>query len=63
MAVDRLQYCVALPIMYFCIWYGMPVESGLSRRIRDLDWPGIFYAGAGSAFSTPLSTKAIASIG
>ncbi|MFA5955211.1 MFS transporter [Hyphomicrobium sp.] len=41
------QYCIALPIMYFCIWYGMPVESGLSRRLRDLDWPGIFYAGAG----------------
>ncbi len=41
------QYCVALPIMYLCIWHGMPVESGLSRRLRDLDWPGIFYAGAG----------------
>jgi MFS transporter, DHA2 family, multidrug resistance protein len=41
------QYCVALPVMYLCIWYGMPVESGLSRRLRDLDWPGIFYAGAG----------------
>lgn len=41
------QYCVALPIMYLCIWYGMPVEGGLSRRLRDLDWPGIFYAGAG----------------
>lgn len=41
------QYCIALPIMYFCIWYGMPVEGGLSRRLRDLDWPGIFYAGAG----------------
>ena len=41
------QYCIALPIMYFCIWYGMPVENGLSRRLRDLDWPGIFYAGAG----------------
>jgi DHA2 family multidrug resistance protein len=41
------QYCVALPVMYFCIWYGMPVEGGLSRRLRDLDWPGIFYAGAG----------------
>jgi len=41
------QYCVALPIMFLCIWFGMPVESGLSRRLRDLDWPGIFYAGAG----------------
>ncbi|MET0639778.1 MAG: MFS transporter [Hyphomicrobium sp.] len=41
------QYCIALPVMYFCIWYGMPVESGLSRKMRDLDWPGIVYAGAG----------------
>jgi DHA2 family multidrug resistance protein len=41
------QYCIALPIMYLCIWYGVPVQGGLSRKLSDLDWPGIFYAGAG----------------
>jgi MFS transporter, DHA2 family, multidrug resistance protein len=43
------QYCLALPLMYVCIWYGVPRESGTVRSIRDLDWPGLAYAGGGFA--------------
>ena len=41
------QYCVALPLMFGCIWYGTPREQPNSALLRHLDWPGIVYAGVG----------------
>ena len=41
------QYCVALPLMFACIWYGTPREKTNTALLRDLDWPGIAYAGVG----------------
>jgi MFS transporter, DHA2 family, multidrug resistance protein len=41
------QYCIALPLMLACIWYGVPREDPKPGLIRDLDWPGLAYAGIG----------------
>ena len=41
------QYCVALPLMFACIWCGMPREKTNAALLRDLDWPGLAYAGLG----------------
>jgi len=41
------QYCVALPLMFACIWYGVPREKTNTALLSDLDWPGIVYAGLG----------------
>jgi DHA2 family multidrug resistance protein len=41
------QYCAALPLMFACIWYGMPREKANAALLRDLDWPGLAYAGVG----------------
>ena len=38
------QYCLALPVMFACIWYGVPRERINTALMRDLDWPGIVYA-------------------
>jgi DHA2 family multidrug resistance protein len=38
------QYCAALPLMFACIWYGVPQEKINAGLARDLDWPGIAYA-------------------
>jgi MFS transporter, DHA2 family, multidrug resistance protein len=41
------QYCVALPVMFACIWYGAPREKINTALLRDLDWPGLAYSGLG----------------
>ena len=41
------QYCAALPLMFACIWYGVPREKTNTALLSDLDWPGIVYAGLG----------------
>ena len=43
------QYCVAVPVMFACIWYGVPREKINSGLLRDLDWPGLAYAALGFA--------------
>jgi MFS transporter, DHA2 family, multidrug resistance protein len=43
------QYCVALPIMFACIWYGVPREKVNFALLRHLDWPGLVYSGFGFA--------------
>ena len=41
------QYCAALPLMFACIWYGVPREKTNMALLSDLDWPGLAYAGLG----------------
>ena len=41
------QYCVALPLMFVCILYGVPREKTNRAVLSDLDWPGLAYAGLG----------------
>ena len=41
------QYCVALPLMFACILYGVPQEKTNRALLSDLDWPGLAYAGLG----------------
>ncbi len=41
------QYCVALPLMFACIFYGVPRDPPTAIRLRDLDWPGLAYAALG----------------
>jgi DHA2 family multidrug resistance protein len=41
------QYCVALPAMFACIWYGTPREKINATLLGELDWPGLAYSGAG----------------
>jgi len=41
------QYCAALPLMFACIWYGVPREKTNMALLKDLDWPGLVYAGLG----------------
>jgi DHA2 family multidrug resistance protein len=43
------QFCVALPLMFVCIWYGAPREKVNLALLRDLDWPGLAYSGIGFA--------------
>ena len=43
------QYCVALPLMFACIWYGVPREKINTALLRHLDWPGLVYSGFGFA--------------
>ncbi|HXZ14822.1 MAG TPA: MFS transporter, partial [Roseiarcus sp.] len=43
------QYCVAMPLMFLCIWYGVPREGTNIALARRLDWPGIAYSGLGFA--------------
>lgn len=43
------QYCAALPLMFACIWYGVPREEVNTSLLRDLDWPGLAYASLGFA--------------
>jgi MFS transporter, DHA2 family, multidrug resistance protein len=38
------QYCLMLPLMFICIWCGVPRENVNTTLLRDLDWPGIAYA-------------------
>ena len=43
------QNCVALPLMFACIWVGVPREKTNIALLRRLDWPGLIYAGFGFA--------------
>src|SRR5580692_7470091 len=43
------QNCIALPLMFACIWYGVPREKINTALLRHLDWPGLIYAGFGLA--------------
>jgi MFS transporter, DHA2 family, multidrug resistance protein len=43
------QYCLFLPLMFACIWYGVPREKTNMTLLRDLDWPGLVYSGVGFA--------------
>ena len=39
------QYCLALPLMFGCIWYGVPREGTNVALVKNLDWPGVVYSG------------------
>jgi DHA2 family multidrug resistance protein len=41
------QYCTMLPVMFACIWYGVPREKINTDLLRHLDWPGLTYAALG----------------
>jgi DHA2 family multidrug resistance protein len=41
------QYCLALPVMFACVWIGVPREPPNLALCRQLDWPGLVYAGLG----------------
>jgi MFS transporter, DHA2 family, multidrug resistance protein len=41
------QYCMALPLMFACIWYGAPREEINAALLGELDWPGLAYSGVG----------------
>jgi MFS transporter, DHA2 family, multidrug resistance protein len=41
------QFCIAVPVMFACIWYGAPREKINLNLLRDLDWPGLAYSGIG----------------
>jgi MFS transporter, DHA2 family, multidrug resistance protein len=43
------QYCAALPLMFACIWYGVPREKTNTSLLQHLDWPGLAYSGFGFA--------------
>src|SRR6202161_3274913 len=43
------QYCAALPVMFACIWYGVPREKTNTSLLQHLDWPGLAYSGLGFA--------------
>ena len=43
------QYCLFLPAMFACIWYGVPREKVNAALLRDLDWSGLVYSGVGFA--------------
>ncbi len=38
------QYCAMLPLMFVCVWYGIPRERTNTALLRALDWPGLVYA-------------------
>ena len=41
------QYCPVLPLMFACVWYGIPREDIKTEMLHHLDWPGMAYAGLG----------------
>ena len=41
------QYCLLLPLMFGCIWYGVPREEVNIGLLRHLDWPGLAYSSLG----------------
>jgi DHA2 family multidrug resistance protein len=53
------QYCGVLPVMFACVWYGIPREDIKTEMLEHLDWPGMAYAGLGLACYTLGSTRAI----
>ncbi|MDB5403857.1 MAG: transporter [Rhodopila sp.] len=38
------QYCAMLPLMFGCVWFGVPREQINTSLMRDLDWAGLAYA-------------------
>jgi MFS transporter, DHA2 family, multidrug resistance protein len=41
------QYCAMLPLMFVCVWYGIPRERINTALLGALDWPGLLYAMTG----------------
>jgi DHA2 family multidrug resistance protein len=41
------QYCAALPVMFVCVYVGMPRDAVNMALVRELDWPGLAYATIG----------------
>jgi MFS transporter, DHA2 family, multidrug resistance protein len=41
------QYSIVLPVMFACIWFGVPREKPNLALCSALDWPGLVYAGLG----------------
>jgi DHA2 family multidrug resistance protein len=41
------QYCIVLPVMFACVWFGVPREPPNLALCGKLDWPGLIYAGLG----------------
>jgi len=41
------QYCGVLPVMFACVWYGIPREDIKTEMLEHLDLPGMAYAGLG----------------
>jgi MFS transporter, DHA2 family, multidrug resistance protein len=41
------QYSLALPVMFVCVWFGIPREPPNLALCSKLDWPGLVYAGLG----------------
>jgi len=41
------QYCVLLPLMFVCVWIGVPREPVNTDLMRRHDWPGVAYAALG----------------
>ncbi|TXR47033.1 MFS transporter [Phyllobacterium endophyticum] len=41
------QYCLMLPVMAICVWYGVPRENVKTDLLRQFDWPGVAYAALG----------------
>jgi MFS transporter, DHA2 family, multidrug resistance protein len=41
------QYSIVLPVMFACVWFGVPREPPNLSLCRELDWPGLVYAGLG----------------
>ena len=38
------QHCAMLPLMFVCIWFGVPREGVNTTLMRNLDWPALPYA-------------------
>jgi DHA2 family multidrug resistance protein len=43
------QYCLALPLMFAAIWFGVPREPVNAALLGEFDWPGLAYASIGFA--------------
>jgi DHA2 family multidrug resistance protein len=41
------QYCIVLPVMFACVWLGMPREPADPAKLRQIDWPGLTYGWLG----------------
>ncbi|WP_426409999.1 MFS transporter [Bradyrhizobium ganzhouense] len=42
------QYCLALPVMFACVRYGVPKDDPADcSKLRNLDWPALLYAWLG----------------
>ncbi|MEA1674717.1 MFS transporter [Nitrospirillum sp. BR 11163] len=41
------QYCLVLPLMFLCVWIGVPREPLNTDLLKQHDWPGVAYAAVG----------------